>query len=181
MEKKTVTYSLNKDEAVRYSCINVRKENDKLIIDISFDDIKNSVIIARTILNEEQIFVGVKGMEDYPCIAKGLCGSTVFEFRDKFYWKYSNERVATEEEIKLFNELLLENGWKYDKEKGFVKVKPRAKEGEEYYYISEKLEIDCDCDIRTYIDNKRYESNNYSLVKEELEKKLERVKKIMKE
>lgn len=179
MEKKILVYNLNKDEAARYSYVNVRKENDKLVINISFYDIKNGIIVART--TNTQTFVGVKGMEDYPCIAKGLCGSTVFQFKSNFHWGYSNERVATEEEVKLFNELLLENGWKYDREKGFVKVKPRAKEGEEYYYISEKLEIDCDCDSKTYIDNKRYESNNYSLVKEELEKKLEIVKEIMKE
>lgn len=181
MEKKTITYSLNKDEAARYSYINVRKEDDKLVIDISFDDITNGVIVTRTILNEKQIFIGVKGMEDYPCIAKGLHDSTVFEFRNNFNWAYTNERTATEEEVELYNKILLENGWKYDKEKGFVKVRPRAKEVERYYYINEKLEIDNDYDNRTYIDNKRYESNNYSLVKEELEKKLEIVKEIMKE
>ena len=182
MERIDFRFRLKKDEASRYRTSRIVKEDDDIVVMVELNDkILDGEIVVCSTNDGRQQFIGVKGFIDSPSLVKGLCGYVDFTFAPRFNWSYTNERLATEEEIELYNKILLEHGWKYTKEKGFTKVRPRAKEGERYYYIDDILEISYNIDYREATDDELYNAGNYSLTEEGLKDKLERIKEIMKE
>lgn len=182
METINFRFRLKKDEVDRYRTSRIVKEGDDIVVIVALNDkILDGEIVVCSTSDKSQHFIGVKGFIDSPSLAKGLCGYVDFTFEPKFNWAYKNERLATEEEIELYNKILLEHGWKYTKEKGFTKIRPRAKEGERYYYIDDILEISYNIDYREATDDELYNAGNYSLTEEGLKDKLERIKEIMKE
>lgn len=182
MERIDFRFRLKKDEANRYRTSKIVKEGDDIVVIVELNDkILDGEIVFRSTNDGSQHFIGVKGFANSPSLSKGLFGNDVFKFNLYFNWSYSNERLATEEEVELFNNILLENGWKYTKEKGFVKVRPRARKGDEYYFIDLGMQICVNTEVGDNVDNMLYNIGNYSLTKEGLKDKLERIKEVMKE
>lgn len=62
-------------------------------------------------------------------------------------------------------------------------IKPRwiGKYGEEYFYVTDKFEVEVDIEQRTYLDRDRYELGNYFRTVEDAEKALEKIKQIFNE
>lgn len=90
-------------------------------------------------------------------------------------------RFSTEEEKKLINNILSENGLYYDeKEKCLKKLRWRAVIGNSYYYINfDSFEVFIETESDFSEDNKRYKNLNYFQTKEEAEKKLFEVKAVL--
>lgn len=182
MERIDFRFRLKKDEASRYRTSRIVKEGDDIVVMVELNDkILDGEIVVCSTSDGSQHFIGVKGFVNSPSLAKGLCGYVDFTFEPRFNWAYTNERLATEEEIELYNNVLLENGWKYMKEAGFMKVRPRAKKGERYYYINSDFGVSTYIDNRNDINNYHYDKGNYSLSEKKLEDKVERIRKIMEE
>lgn len=89
-------------------------------------------------------------------------------------------RFSTEEEKKLINNILSENGLYYDeKEKCLKKLRWRAVIGNSYYYINfDSFEVFVETESDFSEDNKRYKNLNYFQTKEEAEKKLSEIKSV---
>lgn len=88
-------------------------------------------------------------------------------------------RIATENEKQILFDFLKSKGLKWNKEEKKVeKSRWRAKEGENYYYITDNGVI-CGIDDGFNIDNNRYASGNYFKTTSEAEKYAEKIKKLL--
>lgn len=91
-------------------------------------------------------------------------------------------RHATKDEIELFNMKLHINGFIFDHVAcELVKTRPRIKQGESYYYISDTLEINKTVDCYIFVDNLRYKIDNYFCSYSTATDALEKLKKLLNE
>ena len=78
-------------------------------------------------------------------------------------------RRATAEETVLFTDILAKNGYKYNPQKKEVRNSWRAKDGEQYFYISSALTVCMASDSRCLQANVHYSIDNYFRTREEAE------------
>lgn len=98
-----------------------------------------------------------------------------------FRWnEWHDWRLATEEEKQFLFNKMKEKGLKWNaEEKRVEKIRWRAKEGEDYYYITGRGHVVGDEEGGLPEDIERYEFGNYFRTREQAEEAVKRVKEVL--
>lgn len=146
----------NKEEFKRGDVI-VSKMNEILLVDRhSFDD------------RFLRSFVNIK--ED-----RSFCKSSYSLWNELHDW-----RLATEEEKQLLFDKMKEQGLQWNaEEKRVEKIRWRAKEGGDYYFIDVDLTVKSIDDTYSTFDNKLWDTLNYFRTKEQAEEAAKRMKEVL--
>lgn len=95
-------------------------------------------------------------------------------------WCNSNLSYATEEEKQLLFDKMKEQGLKWNaKEKRVEKLRWRAEDGKEYYYVGNQGILMVDTEDGVCADENRYEFSNYFRTSEQVEEAAKRVKEVL--
>ena len=87
---------------------------------------------------------------------------------------------ATEEEKQLIFDKMGEQGLKWNaEEKQVEKIRWRAEDGKEYYYVGNQGILMVDKEAGIYADENRYEFSNYFRTSEQVEEAAKRVKEVL--
>ena len=114
---------------------------------------------------------------NYYYIALSSGENLVQKSSDEEYWGNITPVLATDEEKQLLFDKMKEQGLKWNaEEKRVEKIRWRAKESEEYCFISDSGILFRDVDNRGVLANNRYNSFNYFRTQEQAEKAAEVVK-----
>lgn len=91
-----------------------------------------------------------------------------------------NDRRATSEEIRIFKDIMSQNGWEYNEEsRTLTKKRWRDKYCGVYYYITSKLTIAMNREECCATDDERYNAGNYFKTSEEAEKYRQKIIEIL--
>ena len=97
-----------------------------------------------------------------------------------FYGHRNEVRLATEEEKQFLFDKMKEQGLRWNaKEKRVEKIRWRAKEGEDYYYITGRGHVVGEEEGGLPEDIERYEFGNYFRTREQAEEAAKRVKEVL--
>ena len=97
--------------------------------------------------------------------------------RDDKRWNINAFRHATEEEKQLLFDKMKERGLRWNaEEKKVEKIRWRAKDGENYYYVGNQGFLIVDTEDSHITDKNRYEFFNYFRTEEQAEEAAKRVK-----
>ena len=100
-------------------------------------------------------------------------------FGDK-RWYRESFRLATEKEKQQLFDLMKEQGLKWNaKEKRIEKIRWRAEDGKEYYYVGNQGILMVDTEDGVCADENRYEFSNYFRTSEQVEEAAKRVKEVL--
>ena len=114
---------------------------------------------------------------NYYYIALSSSENLVQKSSDEEYWGNITPVLATEEEKQLLFAKMKEQGLRWNaEEKRVEKIRWRAKEGEDYYYITGRGHVVGDEEGDLPEDIERYEFGNYFRTREQAEKAAEVVK-----
>ena len=159
--------------------------------------IKDGVVIFEKEESKEQEFkrgdVIVSKMNeillvDVHCFENRILRSFVHIQQDGIFFNSSyslwNERhtwrLATEEEKQLLFDKMKEQGLKWNpKEKRVEKLRWRAEDGKEYYYVGNQGILMVDTEDGVCADENRYEFSNYFRTSEQVEEAAKRVKEVL--
>lgn len=146
--------------------IEVTQINDKYsAIEITYQD---ENVLKRGEFLDKEINVVSQGSPDYSYIANILYIQGTYKDRDNTPFLIKNQYVKDiEQKVKLINE-------KYG-----IPKRWRAEKNGAYYYINDCMNIICSEEIYDCTSEARYEVGNYFKTKEETEKKVEEMKKLL--
>lgn len=143
--------------------------------------IKEGDIVFATTKSGRQKFIFIYGKENYPSIDFGI-SEVQWHYNDKFFYNYSYKRKATEREIKLFKNILLENGYLYENGQ-LIKTRKRKRVaiGYIYYVIVSTGEIVPHKEANDSMDNGAFKVGNYFPTRAEAEIYAKKFLKMLKE
>ena len=144
-------------------------------------DIKRGDIVFATTASGLQKFIFINDKEDHPSINFGIFEDQ-WNYEDRFQYKYFYKRKATKEEIKLYKDILLENGYLYeDNQLIRTRKRKRVAKGCIYYTITSKGEIVSQIELNSRTNNQSFNIGNYFTSREEAEIYLNKFLQILKE
>lgn len=103
-------------------------------------------------------------------------------FGNSIWGDVKDYRPATEEEKQLLMDKLADAGYRWNAEEKKLEQLPRwrAKEEQEYFYITSALRIDTDNESMHGVDKLRYQCGNYFKTREAAERVAEQIRDIFK-
>ena len=104
-----------------------------------------------------------------------LCRGPYFRWNECHDW-----RLATDEEKQILFDKMKEQGLRWNaEEKRVEKIRWRAEDGKEYYYVGNQGIIIVDKEEGVYADENRHEFGNYFLTREQAEEAAKRMKEVL--